>query len=71
MEAKAAPKKKAATKKKFKQAVEDSMPQVKMPNDVGKDNWSKMEEYTDGFVITVAVTILGATALGLIWLLTK
>ena len=42
-----------------------------MPNDVGKDNWSKMEEYTDGFVITVAVTILGATALGLIWLLTK
>jgi len=47
------------------------MPQVKIPGELQRDDWNKMEEYTDGFVLTVAITLLALVAVGLFWLVTK
>ena len=58
-----------APKKKFSQAVEDAMPQVTIPGE--RDEWKKMEDYSDGFILTIAITLLGVAAFGLIWLITK
>jgi len=46
-----------------------SHPKVKMPEDISKP--SKHEDYTDGFVIMISVTLLAMIAFGLVWLVTK
>lgn len=45
------------------------LPKVEIPEDVSKP--SKHEDYTDGFIIMISVTLLAIVASGLIWMLTK
>jgi len=66
---KAVVKKKAAPKKKFAQAVNDSMPQVKIPE--GLDRVDKYEDAESGFILFLSVVILGFAIVGLLWLVTK
>lgn len=56
-------------KKKFSQAVEHSMPQVKIPEGLGKP--SKVDDAESGFVLFLSVMLLGFAVAGLLWLVLK